>query len=276
MTSGDKGPYLDDLRERIDAIDGRICDLLRERMDIVREVGERKSAANIAGSFIRSGREAEMLRRLSERMEGVLPAASVARIWRAIIVSSLNAERAFRLYTQARPSEAYWLAREYFSGIVPITECAAAEEVIEHARTDICSVGVLPAGGDAPLWWLRPPQEKNNLFVFACVPFVEEPGAPFPDMFAFANLTPGTTEEDATLLAFDRRGADLAGKKTPAEAVRAVTGDAPYKIHADMPQGALLSAKGAVTAPHCAALQEAAGCAVRLIGRYATPVPSGA
>ena len=57
-----------DLRKQIDIIDDKIIDLLKERLDVVKEVGKIKHSQGGKFSFIRSGREAEMLRNLTAKM----------------------------------------------------------------------------------------------------------------------------------------------------------------------------------------------------------------
>ena len=73
-------------RNAIDAIDTQIIALLKERCGVVQQVGHLKEAHKVAGSFIRPGREAIMLRAILESTTGqALPAQAIAAIWRIIM-----------------------------------------------------------------------------------------------------------------------------------------------------------------------------------------------
>jgi chorismate mutase / prephenate dehydratase len=73
-------------REKIDAIDTRIVDLLNERAKVVAHVGEVKRKAGLPVHA--PDREAAVIRKAGERAErsgGPLPAAVAERIYRALV-----------------------------------------------------------------------------------------------------------------------------------------------------------------------------------------------
>lgn len=80
-------------RERIDALDDQIIDLLAIRMDIVREVGEVKAAENI--NTVQPDRVVEVRERCAERAlkKGVNPGL-VRRIYTLIIDEAHEVEQA--------------------------------------------------------------------------------------------------------------------------------------------------------------------------------------
>ena len=86
-------PTLDALRQAIDKIDDDIHDLLMERTERVRQVGELKERSVEPVSFYRPEREARIHRRLEARHRGELPIAALHRIYREIISASLNLEK---------------------------------------------------------------------------------------------------------------------------------------------------------------------------------------
>lgn len=97
----DKGTTtLEDLRERIDAIDLEIQTLLNERAGHALEVAKVKkaSAQNDNGatpavvSFYRPEREAQILKKIAARNEGPMRDVHVQRIFREIISASLSLE----------------------------------------------------------------------------------------------------------------------------------------------------------------------------------------
>src|SRR4051812_24910827 len=117
-----KEKTLEACRAEIDAIDNSILELLSRRVGIVREVGALKQAsADLSGahkSFIRPGREAEMVRRIARQAHENLPqAAALAQMWRLIIASAIDIEEggaSVATLSTDTNRECYWLAREYF------------------------------------------------------------------------------------------------------------------------------------------------------------------
>ena len=65
------------LRAAIDEIDGRIADLLVERLGVVREIGRVKGDLAAGRLALRLAREAQMMRRLLARTAGRFPALEV-------------------------------------------------------------------------------------------------------------------------------------------------------------------------------------------------------
>lgn len=78
------------LRQRIDRLDVQLLRLLNRRAAVARQVGAVKRHA---GHPVYDGmREAQILRRLARMTHGPLPAASVRRIYRAILAASRRLE----------------------------------------------------------------------------------------------------------------------------------------------------------------------------------------
>jgi chorismate mutase/prephenate dehydratase len=77
-------------REKIDAVDQRIVELLSERARIVQDVGRLKRKAQMP---VRApGREKEIYQRLAKINPGPLPNDSVERIYRAIFAEMVRLE----------------------------------------------------------------------------------------------------------------------------------------------------------------------------------------
>jgi len=192
---------LSQLRNNIDAIDDKIITLLKERMEIVRSVGELKRETSASQSFIRAGREASMLRNLTKKADGIFPAQAIATIWRMIISTSLCVEQEISVYTyNDQDNSCYWYAREYFGTFLKIHPTIDADKVIEAVANNPSAVGVLPLldNSENP-WWVRPQSEANNIYVFARIPFILEDSPLFLPALAIANTSPEPTEEDASL-----------------------------------------------------------------------------
>jgi 3-deoxy-7-phosphoheptulonate synthase / chorismate mutase len=78
---------LPDLRDRIDALNGRILALLQERAEIVLEVARVKQEQGLRGHDPK--REEEMLRRLTAELSGPFGPAEIRAIFKAIFRASL-------------------------------------------------------------------------------------------------------------------------------------------------------------------------------------------
>jgi chorismate mutase len=147
-------PALDSLRRQIDAIDHQILDLLRQRTEVVESVRDLKSGEPVK---IRPAREDEILYRLVRRLEGSFPKASLARIWRELIVATLSFEGPFSVAVHAPDGEiGCWdLARDHYGSHTPMTAYPSVGRVVELVRNGSATVGVLafPQRDDREPWW---------------------------------------------------------------------------------------------------------------------------
>jgi chorismate mutase/prephenate dehydratase len=84
---------LDALRDRIDAVDEQLQDLINRRAALAREVADVKTGQGETADFYRPDREASVLRRISERNSGPLPAEEMVRLFREIMSACLALEK---------------------------------------------------------------------------------------------------------------------------------------------------------------------------------------
>lgn len=150
------GTSLQALREEIDRIDSSLHALIKQRAALVEAIRQVKTRDSIA--TVRPGREAEILRSLSQRHDSAFPFAAVARIWREIIAAITRMEMPD--YTVAvhmgSSDPALWdLARNQFGSATPMTPFATSREVLGEVASGRATVGVLtcPREGDSDPWW---------------------------------------------------------------------------------------------------------------------------
>lgn len=201
-------PELKLLRQRIDALDEEMVQLLIKRMQIVREVGELKRSQGEANSFIRPDREALMLRNLMTRFRGTdFPESAAAAIWRIIIGASTSTESPLNLSIAHGLEEgsAVALAREYFGPNMPCRLHNFPDDVLSDLQEDVHCIGVFT--GDYPpsprgTWWQQLALSSTTpRHVFARLPFVlYRRVADSQPVFLVGSLAPAPTGDDATLL----------------------------------------------------------------------------
>ncbi|ARP85957.1 prephenate dehydratase [Bordetella genomosp. 9] len=133
------------LRERIDAIDAQILELLTQRARTAMEVGEVKHAENADGPVLRPDRESEVVRRLQQLNNGPLPREAVAAIWTEIVSACRGLERGLTLaYLGPEGSYSEQAALEHFGHAVNKLPCPSFDEVFRALEAGQADVGMVP------------------------------------------------------------------------------------------------------------------------------------
>jgi len=133
------------IRDRIDAIDQQIHDLLNRRAEAAMEVARIKLAADPNAVFYRPEREAQVLRQVKERNSGPLEDEEVARLFREIMSACLALERPLRVaflgpagtFTQAA-------ALKHFGHSVRTEPMGSISDVFQEVETEAADYGVVP------------------------------------------------------------------------------------------------------------------------------------
>jgi chorismate mutase/prephenate dehydratase len=166
---------LEQLRRRIDEIDDRLQDLLIERTDIVSRVGAHKRG-NGALAPHQPAREAEIIRRLVSRNRGLLPPATLVRMWRELLAATVRLQGAFTIAIYAPPeAPALWdIARDHYGSHTPMLACRSTAQVIRAVTEGQAAIGVLPMPQeeDPDPWWRHLLSAHDNApHVIARLPF---------------------------------------------------------------------------------------------------------
>ena len=193
-------PALQALRAEIDALDDAMHDLLMRRAAVVaRMAGSRAKTG--AGSPLRPGREAAVLRRLLARHEGALSRGAMVRIWRHIFMAHTAIQGGFTAAVAASnggaPSLA--LAREHFGTQTPLRASATPAQALAAVSTGEASVAVLPApsGEGEGAWWQS--LEAPRLSIVARLPFLAD-AARADAALVVAPVPPDASGDDRSLL----------------------------------------------------------------------------
>jgi chorismate mutase len=178
MTTPQRPETLADLRIEIDRIDAALHVLLMERGDIIHRLIEAKARQG-GGSAFRPGREADMMRGLVSRHQGLLPLDTVESIWRIIISTFTFVQSNYSVHADISGGDAAMrdCCRFHFGFTVPYVAHHGAALVIEAVAQSCGDLGVVRAGAPAGPWWrgLAAPDAPK---VIARLPFVERPDHP--------------------------------------------------------------------------------------------------
>ncbi len=136
---------LNKIRDRIDAIDAQIQDLLNERAAAAQEVALVKRASDPDAFFYRPEREAQVLRAVKARNTGPLGSEDMARLFREIMSACLALEQPLNIaflgpegtFTQAA-------ALKHFGHSVHTLPVGSIPDVFQEVETGNCHYGVVP------------------------------------------------------------------------------------------------------------------------------------
>lgn len=137
---------LPQLRQKIDALDEQIQELITQRAQVAVEVAEAKTASGTSDtSFYRAEREAEVLSKVKARNKGPLSDQEIARLFREIMSACLALEQVMSIaylgpegtYTQAA-------ALKHFGQSVETVSQASIADVFREVESGNAAYGVVP------------------------------------------------------------------------------------------------------------------------------------
>ena len=135
------------IRDRIDAIDNELLQLLSERAGLALEVGKVKEAhqGDAQPVYYRPEREARILTRLKQRNPGPLSDRDVARLFREVISCCLSLEQPLTIACLGPPGTYTEMAALAQFGQFARTEpFAGIDEVFRAVETGNANYGVVP------------------------------------------------------------------------------------------------------------------------------------
>lgn len=193
------------IRSRIDAIDSQLCDLIRQRTALSRQVAVAKKAEGNVRP-VRPAREAQIIRSMIGKLGGEVPVVSVTRIWRELIAGAIEAHQGGLTVLVGGDGALWDLSREHFGSAPKLEYCPDMPVILRRLRENERTLAVMPTPVDddpAP-WWARMldvdgPQPR----VIARLPFVTPPSPRLAQASAVAvaaGAEPEPSGEDKSLL----------------------------------------------------------------------------
>ncbi len=134
---------IDNIRKQIDRIDQQILNLLNERMELVREIGQLKRTTNAA--IYRPERERAILERLSKASSGRLSPQAIEAIFLEIFAVSRNIELPEKVaYLGPEGSFTHQAAEARFGALSDYIPLRSIQSVFESVVTKRARFGIIP------------------------------------------------------------------------------------------------------------------------------------
>lgn len=131
------------LREKIDAVDAQLLDLLNARARLAQEVGHLK--ANTNAPVFRPEREAQVLRGVAERNHGPLPNLDIQLIFREVMSACRALERRVTVaYLGPAGTFSEQAVYQQFGHAIVMLPCVSIDEVFRSTEAGTADFGVVP------------------------------------------------------------------------------------------------------------------------------------
>ena len=128
-------------RDKIDAIDEQLLDLVNERAQLAREIGSIKNG----GTIYRPEREAQVLRRLLEQNKGPLSAEAVTAIFRQVMANCRALEKELAVaFLGPLGTFSEEAATKQFGELSMPVQCSSIDEVFRVVEAGKVDYGVVP------------------------------------------------------------------------------------------------------------------------------------
>lgn len=138
-------PTLDSLRQKIDAIDSQLQQLLSARAECAQQVAEVKREGDANPVFYRPEREAQVLQKVMARNQGPLAPETVARLFREIMSACLALEHTLRVaYFGPAGTFTQTAALKHFGHAVETVALNTIDEVFREVEAGAVNYGVVP------------------------------------------------------------------------------------------------------------------------------------
>lgn len=136
---------LSELRQRIDAVDRQIQELINERAGYARQVGVAKGPLKAAIDYYRPEREAQVLRAVVDRNQGPLSNEELLRVYRELMSACLAQQNPLKIaYLGPEGTFSQSAVQRHFGHSVIALPMASIEEVFAEVENGNADFGVVP------------------------------------------------------------------------------------------------------------------------------------
>lgn len=193
------------LREKIDNIDHQIIELLGQRMQVVHEVGELKKGKK-EKFFIKSSREADMIKNLIAKTDPKFPKTAIISIWRKIITSANMYEQPLHIaiHNPNNIVDYAYLVKDYYNVDVPISSHDSVANIVLAMQKGEVQIGIFALPQDdksSQDWWINLANNRLGIKIFAKIPFIDIDHRHHNiELVAVAIKEPEKSQEDNSLI----------------------------------------------------------------------------
>lgn len=136
---------LSELRDKIDAIDKQILQLMNQRASCAMEVAKTKIALGENGSFYRPDRESLVLRRIKDLNQGPLSDDTAAHFFRELMSACLALEKPLDVaYLGPEGTFTQQAAIKHFGSAVKTVPASTINDIFNAVENGNCQFGVVP------------------------------------------------------------------------------------------------------------------------------------
>jgi len=136
---------LSDLRNKIDAIDKKILQLINQRAGIAVEVAKTKIAEGETGCFYRPDREAIVLRRIKALNQGPISDDAAARLFRELMSACLALEKPLQVaFLGPEGTFTQQAAYKHFGHAACVIAATSIDDIFKLVENEQCQFGIVP------------------------------------------------------------------------------------------------------------------------------------
>lgn len=136
---------LSELRDKIDAIDGQILQLINQRASCALEVARTKIAQGEQGTFYRPDRESLVLRRIMDLNQGPLSGHTAVRFFRELMSACLALEKPMEIaFLGPDGTFTQQAVYKHFGHAVKTIPVTTINEIFSAVELNKCQFGVVP------------------------------------------------------------------------------------------------------------------------------------
>ncbi len=136
---------LSELREKIDAIDAQLLQLMNQRAECALEVAKTKLAQGETGTFYRPDRESLVLRRIQDLNQGPLANETVVRFFRELMSACLALEKPLDVaFLGPEGTFTQQAAFKHFGHAVKTIPATTINDIFNSVESGSCQFGVVP------------------------------------------------------------------------------------------------------------------------------------
>ena len=144
MSDSSRNRSLRELRQTIDAVDDRLLELIRKRMELAARIGSHKHEEGNTAFYVPS-REAQIIRRLLKKNRGIIPEAALQGIFREIIGACLSSEQPLTIaYLGPEGTFTHVASRRQFGAMAQYMPCKSLDEVFDEVEAGRVTYGMVP------------------------------------------------------------------------------------------------------------------------------------